>query len=181
MKILDIYKKLTDILFLIMDYFSRCIVLFMTLIVFLQVILRSIFKINIPWGEEVVLLVMVWMTFAAMAIGVKEEVHIKIEFFMARFPKVIRKKVVVFGNLVLLAVNGIMIYFGIRLIEFTKISFLPVTKLPSSSVFYLIPVSAFFSCMALVGKLFGLYEIKETKNFILGTYEEEAQEEKEGK
>ncbi len=166
--------KITDTAFWIMDIFCRLVILFMTIIVFLQVILRSFFKTNIPWGEEIVLLVMVWMTFAAMSIGLKEEVHIRIEFFMARFPKNVRKVIVMINNLVLLAVNATMIYYGISLINFTNISKLPVTKLPSSAVFYMIPVSAALSCLAIVGKLMGLYETRGTQNFINGTYEKES-------
>lgn len=166
--------KITDTAFWIMDIFCRLVILFMTIIVFLQVILRSFFKTNIPWREEIVLLVMVWMTFAAMSIGLKEEVHIRIEFFMARFPKNVRKVIVMINNLVLLAVNATMIYYGISLINFTNISKLPVTKLPSSAVFYMIPVSAALSCLAIVGKLMGLYETRGTQNFINGTYEEES-------
>lgn len=167
-------EKITDTAFWIMDIFCRLVILFMTIIVFLQVILRSFFKTNIPWGEEIVLLVMVWMTFAAMSIGLKEEVHIRIEFFMARFPKNVRKVIVMINNLVLLAVNATMIYYGISLINFTNISKLPVTKLPSSAVFYMIPVSAALSCLAIVGKLMGLYETRGTQNFINGTYEKES-------
>lgn len=87
MKVLDIYKKITDGIYLLLDYFSRCLILYMVIIVFGQVILRGTFKMNISWGEETVLLAMVWLTFASMSIGVKEEAHIRIEFFMARFPK----------------------------------------------------------------------------------------------
>lgn len=170
---LKLLEKVTDTLYQVMDIFCRMVLLFMTIIVFLQVILRAFFKTNIPWGEEMVLLVMVWMTFAAMSIGLKEEVHIRIEFFTARFPQNIRKLVVIFDNLMLLVVNALMIYYGISLINFTKISKLPVTKLPSSAVFYLIPVSAALSCLALVGKLAGLYTTRGTRNFIEGTYEEE--------
>ncbi len=117
-------EKVTDAAFWVMDVFSRLVVLFMTIIVFLQVILRAFFKTNIPWGEEVVLL----------------------------------------------AVNAAMIYYGIALIQFTNISRLPVTKLPSSAVFYMIPLSAALSCLALAGKLAGLYEARGTRNFINGTY-----------
>lgn len=171
---LKLFEKITDVLFWVMDVFCRLVLIFMTSIVFLQVILRAVLKVNIPWAEEMVLLVMVWMTFAAMAIGLKEEVHIRIEFFMARFPERIRKWVVVFDNMVLLVVSVLMVYYGISLINFTKISKLPVTQLPASAVFYLIPVSAALSCLALVGKLFGCYETRGTKNFISGVYEEEA-------
>lgn len=171
---LGISEKIIDILFWVMDVFCRLVLLFMTLIVVLQVVLRALFKINIPWGEEMVLLVMVWMTFAAMAIGLKEEVHIRIEFFTAKFPEKIRRLVVIFGNVVLLVVNVLMVYYGISLINFTKISKLPVTKLPSSAVFYMIPISAALSCLALLGKLMGLYQTRGTRNFISGTYEEES-------
>lgn len=174
MKALDIYKKISDGVFLLLDYFCRALILYMTVIVFAQVVLRGTFKMNIPWGEETVLLAMVWMTFAAMSIGVKEEVHIRIEFFMSRFPKKFRKGVVVFDNLVLLAVNGFMAYFGWQLIKLTAISKLPVTGLPSSSIFFFIPIAALTSCLVLIGKLFGLYKTRGEKNFIEGIYEEES-------
>lgn len=170
---MKIFEKVTDALFWLMDVFCRTVLLFMMGIVFLQVILRAFFKTNIPWGEEVVLLAMVWMTFAAMAIGVKEEVHIRIEFFMSKFPERMRKYIVIFNNIVLLIVNGFMLYYGISLINFTKLSFLPVTQFPSSSVFYMIPVSAALAGLALIGKLFGLYETRGTRDFITGVYEEE--------
>lgn len=171
---LKLFEKITDTLFWTLDVFCRLVLIFMTAVVFLQVILRSALKINIPWAEEMVLLVMVWMTFAAMAIGLKEEVHIRIEFFMARFPEKVRRMIVVFNNLVLLVVSVLMVYYGISLINFTKISKLPVTQLPASAVFYLIPVSAALSCLALIGKLLGCYETRGTRNFISGVYEEEA-------
>ena len=164
--LLRIYEKITDCIFLFLDHFCRCMILYMTIIVFLQVVLRSLFKMNIPWGEETVLLAMVWMTFASMSIGVKEEVHIRIEFFMAKFPKTVRRLVVVFGNLVLLLVNGLMVGYGICK--------LPVTGLSSAAVFYLIPVSAATSCLALLGKLFGLYKMKSEEDFVEGVYEEKA-------
>ena len=173
-KILDGYIKITDALFKLLDYFSRAMILFMTVIVFAQVILRGLFKMNIPWGEEMVLLAMVWMTFASMAIGVKEEVHIRIDFFMSGFPKTVRTAVVVFGNLVLLVVNIMMVYYGFSLIAFTGVSKLPVTGLPYSCIFYMIPLSAIASCMALAGKLFGRYKTRNEKNFVEGIYEEEA-------
>ena len=171
MKVLDIYKKITDGIYLLLDYFSRCLILYMVIIVFGQVILRGTFKMNISWGEETVL----------MSIGVKEEAHIRIEFFMARFPKGIRKAIVVFNNVVLLVINVCMVYFGYQLVRLTAISKLPVTKLPTSAIFYLIPVSAAVSCLALIGKLFGLYKVKAEKNFVEGIYEEESLTEEENK
>lgn len=174
MKVLQIYEKITNFVFYILDIFCRAAILMMTALVVLQVVLRAIFKINIPWVEEVVLLAMVWMTFAAMAIGVKEEAHIRIDFFMARFPMVIRKAIVIFGDVVLLLVNIAMIYYGIQLIQFTKISLMPVTQLPSSAVFYLIPIASVAACLALIGKLLGLYKTRSVNNFISGTYEEES-------
>ena len=112
---------------------------------------------------------------------VKEEAHIRIEFFMARFPKGIRKAIVVFNNVVLLVINVCMVYFGYQLVRLTAISKLPVTKLPTSAIFYLIPVSAAVSCLALIGKLFGLYKVKAEKNFVEGIYEEESLTEEENK
>ena len=174
MKVLDIYKKITDGIYLLLDYFSRCLILYMVIIVFGQVILRGTFKMNISWGEETVLLAMVWLTFASMYIGVKEEAHIRIEFFMARFPKGIRKAIVVFNNVVLLVINVCMVYFGYQLVCLTA----EISKLQLQSCQLL--QSLFDSCisgskcLALIGKLFGLYKVKAEKNFVEGIYEEES-------
>ena len=45
----------------------------------------------------------------------------------------------------------------------------------------MIPVSAAVSCLALIGKLFGLYKVKAEKNFVEGIYEEESLTEEENK
>ena len=38
MKVLDIYKKITDGIYLLLDYFSRCLILYMVIIVFAKFI-----------------------------------------------------------------------------------------------------------------------------------------------
>ncbi|HIR45732.1 MAG TPA: hypothetical protein IAC92_10295, partial [Candidatus Ventrisoma faecale] len=53
------------------------------------------------------------------------------------------------------------------------------TGLPTSAIFYLIPISALTSCLVLLGKLFGLYKTRGEKNFIEGVYEEESLTEEE--
>lgn len=177
MKVLGFYQKLTDFVFFLLDVFCRAAVVSMTLLVVLQIVLRTVLHTNIAWAEEVVLLIMVWMTFAAMAIGIKEEVHIRIDFFMSKFSSRVKKYVVLIGNILLLAVNVIMFIYGLQLIELTKVSLMTVTRWPASAVFYFIPISALASSLALVGKLFGLYETGSVRNFISGQYDEMTVEE----
>lgn len=176
MKVVKLYQKITDLIFILLDIFCRLAVVVMTLLAVSQIVLREILHTNIAWAEEVILLIMVWMTFAAMAIGVKEEVHIRIDFFMAKFSPAVKKKIVLAGNSILLVVNIVMFIYGLQLIELTKISLMTVTRWPASAVFYFIPISAIASCLALVGKLFGLYETGSVRNFISGNYDEMIEE-----
>ena len=51
---------------------------------------------------------------------------------------------------------------------------------PNAGVYLLVGGTA-VSCLALIGKLFGLYKVKAEKNFVEGIYEEESLTEEENK
>ncbi|WP_368182591.1 TRAP transporter small permease [Anaerotruncus rubiinfantis] len=61
--------------------------LVIVLIVSAQVIARKFIGQSIRWSEEVALLLMVWMAFISMAIGVEKKLHIAISMFFPMFPE----------------------------------------------------------------------------------------------
>jgi len=58
---------------------------FITIGVFVQVILRYIFSTNFLWGEEMALLAFIWSIFIGAAVGVRRGIHLSFELFPLYF------------------------------------------------------------------------------------------------
>lgn len=64
--------------------------LFMGLIVitmFAQVVFRYLLNNSLPWSEELIRFLFVWLTFLGGAIAIRDKSHIAVEFFVERLPK----------------------------------------------------------------------------------------------
>ena len=76
-----------------------------------------------------------------MAIGVLEKIHISIEMFTSKLPG---KAIGVLESIdhVLMAIfGGLMVYYGIVIMNMTKLSTMPPTKLPSAVPYIILPLS----------------------------------------
>ena len=84
---------------------SICVVLMciMTTLVFVQVIMRYVFKNSLSWSEELARYVFIWLIYLGISYGAKMRKHIKIDAALLLFPKVLRKWVVVIGDILFLA------------------------------------------------------------------------------
>jgi TRAP-type transport system small permease protein len=145
-----------DILYRIMTECSKIVLLAMVLIVSAQVIMRTFTRQSILWSEEVALLLMVWIAFIAMAIGVEKSMHLSVGIFYAKFPKRMQKVVTVFKDILTSGFGIALIYFGIGLIGITATSTLPATKLPANWLYMMIPVSGVFITYFSLMNLFNL-------------------------
>lgn len=149
----SVFRKGADLLFGLVTIFCGLQLLFMVTIVVLQAFLRTFFKVSIKWGEEVVLIGMVWITFFTMSIGLRENLHIKIEFVTNALPRTLQKAVYIFSDLALLFVSVCMIYYGCILTKFTLASTLPATGLPSATTYGVVAVAGALCCLVMLGRL----------------------------
>lgn len=134
-------RKAFKLLFKALEWFAMICMVILTIIVFIDVILRYVFKQGFPWTQEMATLMLVWFSFIGMAIGVLERIHISIEMFTSKLPE---KAISVLDSInhVLIAVfGGAMIYFGIVIMNMTKLSTMPATKLPSAVLYVILPLS----------------------------------------
>ncbi len=77
----------------VMVFLAQVMLVVMSLITCSQVFTRKFFDYSIRWSEEVPLILMIWFGFIAMAIGVREHLHISIEMVYRLFPKKMQKVV----------------------------------------------------------------------------------------
>lgn len=134
-------QKAARFLFKALEWFAIICMVILTIIVFIDVILRYIFKQGFPWTQEVATLMLVWFSFIGMAIGVLEKIHISIEMFTSKLPEKAINALESFNHILIAIFGGAMVYFGIVIMDMTKLSTMPATKLPSSVLYVILPLS----------------------------------------
>ena len=162
--------------FAIVNQSVRLLLLFMTALVSGQVFLRATTGNSIYWAEEVSLISMVWLTFLALAMGIRYDIHIRLDMFVNWLPK--RAKIVLeyVLDLVLLFVTGMMVYYGADLTLHTgMLSQLPATRLPTAVTYGIAPVVGVLCCLQVLSRLMGGPRSQIFQNFIRGIeYQEDA-------
>jgi len=83
---------------------SICIVLMstMTLLIFVQVIMRYVVRNSLTWSEELARYLFIWLIYFGISYGAKIRKHIKIEAFLGLWPKSIRKYIPIVGDILFL-------------------------------------------------------------------------------
>lgn len=172
-KILHGAKKLLDKInlifyevFRLLELYSKVVLLAIVFIVSAQVIARKFLHSSIIWSEEVARLLMVWMAFISMAIGVAKKLHISIHMFYDRFPKPLQKLAVAIEYACTLFAGTVLMIYGSKLVAASTTSTLATTKWPKFFLYLMIPVGGFFMVYCTILHMFfpqasALFEEKE--------------------
>ena len=138
---MSILRKACRALFKALEWFAIICMVGLTIIVFMDVILRYIFKQGFSWTQEVATLMLVWFSLIGMAIGVLERIHISIEMFTAKLPEKAIQVLECIDHILIAVFGGAMVYYGLLIMNMTKLSTLPATKMPSSVLYVILPLS----------------------------------------
>ncbi|MDQ0970335.1 TRAP-type C4-dicarboxylate transport system permease small subunit [Neobacillus niacini] len=111
-----------------------------------QVMTRKLFNFVFFWSEEITLLLLAWFAFMAIAIGVREYIHLGIDSFTNLFGKAFNK---FWDKVISLSVFAFGLYLVVQGWNFTVLmldSTLPATKLPSSVTYLAMPITGVMIC-----------------------------------
>lgn len=116
----------------------------MTVMIFIQVIMRYIFQHSLTWSEEFVRYCFIWLVYIGASYACKKGAHIKIDAALRIYPEKWRKYIVILGDLCVLILAAYIMVTGMRLVDFQvaygKVS--PAMGLPLSFVNFA-PVAGF--------------------------------------
>lgn len=154
-----------DCIYRVLCEYSKAVLIVIVLVVSAQVFSRKLLGSSIRWSEEVALLLMVWMAFISMAIGVEKGLHISISMFFEKFPKPVQFGISKLTDMLMVTFGSAMIKYGMVLIQSTFKSTLPATKWPACTLYVMIPVSGVFIVYYSLIEMFGLQRFKH-KNII---------------
>lgn len=87
---------------------------FMTLLIFVQVVMRYVFNNSLSWSEELARYVFIWLIYIGISYGCKLRKHIKIDAALYLFPKKVRPYVVLIGDILFIAFALYITYTGFK-------------------------------------------------------------------
>lgn len=109
-------KKTLSILDKIED--TALIFMFIAMVgaIFLQVVMRFAFNNSSSWSEELGKFLFVWLSWLGISIGHRKKEHIKITMLVDKLPEKFRLLSEAFTEIVLIAICGVTLYYGIIMI-----------------------------------------------------------------
>lgn len=138
------------------EYVLCASLVFTTLVVFAQVIMRSIFNSSLTWSEELTRYIFIWQIWLGVSIAQRDKAHIKVELFNS-FVKneKVRAVVDIFATLILIAFNIFLVAKGSELVQqmIQRGNVSGAMRLPMYYVYAALPVSSFILTLRLLGQL----------------------------
>ena len=127
-----------------------------TLIIFVHVIMRSVFNSSLTWSEELTRYIFIWQIWMGVSIAQKDKAHIKVEILKS-FVK--NQKVIavvdVIATILLIAFNIFLVTSGIDLVQqmITRGNVSSAMRMPMWIVYIVLPLASGIFTLRLCGQL----------------------------
>jgi TRAP-type transport system small permease protein len=122
----------------------------LTTSVFLQVLVRFVFKYPLPWTEEITRLAFVYSIFVGATLAVRARDHIAVDFVLVLLPPGPRLAARLLGTALVGVFLGYMTWQGIEFVRATGIQMTPVLQIPFRYLYAVIPLSGALMLLYLV-------------------------------
>lgn len=112
------------------SYYAVCLFLIgLVLLLFLNILLRFVFKLPLHWTEEISMLLLVWMVYMAGASLQRKEKHIAVKLVHDRISPGARRATDIAGLLLTLFVLVLLVAAALKMVGVQHYSFTPSLSL----------------------------------------------------
>ncbi|WP_226037837.1 TRAP transporter small permease [Aquibacillus saliphilus] len=138
--------------------------LVVTVLLFVNIVLRFGFSANRSWAEEFIRYVMIWITFIGASVCFRKGMHVGVDFLMDLLKGKTKKGLQLFVNLICIVFMVFLIRYSIELVLFTQNTgqITPSLQIPLYYVYLAIPVG---SALSLVHLLIQTIQLIRNKQF----------------
>ncbi|MEP7276652.1 MAG: TRAP transporter small permease, partial [Betaproteobacteria bacterium] len=112
----------------------------MTAVTGWQVFGRYLLNDSPQWVERTTLLLVLYFTFLAGAVGVREQSHLGISFLNEAMPPQVRKGVMIVVSLILAGFGLVLFWNGMLLVRETWDVATPIIRIPEGATYFAIPL-----------------------------------------
>jgi len=122
----------------------------LTLSVFLQVLIRFVFKYPLPWTEEVSRIAFVYSIFVGAAIAVREKAHLNVDFVLVVLPQGLARAIKLLGTALVGIFLAYMTWQGVVFVRATGVQVTPVMQVPFRYLYLIIPSTGALMLLYLI-------------------------------
>jgi TRAP-type C4-dicarboxylate transport system permease small subunit len=134
----------------LLKYLLTFLVGLLTVSVFLQVLIRFVFKYPLPWTEEVSRIAFVYCIFVGATIAVREKAHLNVDFMLVVLPPGVARTVKLVGTVLVGIFLVYMTWQGIAFVQATGVQVTPVMQVPFRYLYLIIPSSGALMLLYLI-------------------------------
>lgn len=117
----------------------------------LQVAARYLLGLSFAWTEELAVYLFIWLVFLGAGLGVARKVHPHVTVFVKLVSGRTRRVIQFVTKSAVVAVVGVLIFYGLNMVLLTRDNFTPGLGLPVGYVMYLaLPVGAVLMLVNLI-------------------------------
>ena len=85
------------------EFFIIPLMFFMSILIFVQVVMRKVFSNSLVWSEELARYMFVWLVYFAVSYTARREKHIRIDAAINLYPKKVRPYIEILSEIIVLA------------------------------------------------------------------------------
>ena len=123
----------------LLKYLLTFLVGLLTVSVFLQVLIRFVFKYPLPWTEEVSRIAFVYTIFIGATIAVREKAHLNVDFLLVALPPKVSRAVRLLGTTLVAVFLVFVTWQGIEFVRVTGVQVTPVMQVPFRYLYLILP------------------------------------------
>ena len=163
-------RKLSDILYKITGAINVVLITLIIVLTFLQVLLRYITHISMPWAQELTVYAMVWMVFFGCSMGMRKHEVANLTLLEQALPYRGKQILTIINNAILITFLVIIFKANIAVIENAMNRLSGMMRIPTGYV------NIALSVMAVLVILYGLIDVYDAVMNLIN-YKKEADEE----
>ncbi|MFH1512714.1 MAG: TRAP transporter small permease [Bacillota bacterium] len=148
-------KKLGDTLFRIYFGIGVAVMAVLAVGVIFAVIMRYCFSLSWKELSEFNILLFAFTTFWGMGINVLKNEHVVIDIFYDRIKPAVKRWVAVFNYLVMLAVDGFFVWFGILYVQKVGHQIGSGIEIPMKYMYGMMPIAGIICAICIIVKIIG--------------------------
>lgn len=141
------------------EYFVVWTMAIMTVLVFLQVVMRYVFSNSLSWSEEIARYIFLWLSWIGASYAVKERSHFRVEMFANAIKGKARKYYELAILLIWFVFSLFLTWYGTQLILFLiengQIS--AATEINMAIPYASVPVGCGLMCVRLIIEIYKLF------------------------
>ncbi|MDX6748678.1 TRAP transporter small permease [Geminicoccaceae bacterium 1502E] len=122
-------------------------------LLFANVVFRYVFGSPITWTEEVVVAIFSWMVFVGASAAFRAHLHLRIDLVVRLLQGVVRKVVAALAAAVLVAVIGVVGWFGAAYAQFVAGNLTPMLGFSPAWIYAAVPVGMALSLVHLLRQI----------------------------